>query len=157
MVRAGRTLHLPYRIRDRRHFAISLGLQKRGNKKKKSQSLADDVDPFEVLEQAARRTTTTQIIDPSISLRPGTPLGGQSTQVSQQATRQPPATKANLKNQKKKQSRGTSQTRKHLDEKEAAAFLEEATKRVAGRVPSELPKRFARLDEAPTRQRELRE
>jgi hypothetical protein len=126
------------RWKDHRSLTTSVRLAKRKSKRGKN-GIGDDDDPFAILEDAAKRTTTPQVIDPFTSFGPRRRSGGQQGQPSQQQTKQSAESTSRLgKKKMKKKAKVVPKTKKQIDEEEAAAFLEEATKRLTSLQPSKL-------------------
>ncbi|ERF68568.1 hypothetical protein EPUS_04666 [Endocarpon pusillum Z07020] len=134
---AGRALQLLPRDGHHRTFtASSITLKRRGRRKTSNNDGSADEDPFAILEEAARRTTTPQVIDPATTFRPK-PLPNPTMQQDEEHF--PTLGKmASKKAQGKQAARVPSKTKKQIDDEEAAAFLEEATKRVTSqRAPAQ--------------------
>ncbi len=123
--------HLHHRAGNYRNFtACPVGRARKRPKRGKNGSGYDE-DAFAILEEAAKRTTSPQLIDPSTSLRSNPPSSGVLNQKAQQS-----AAKVSTldffspKERTKKAGKTPAKTKKQNEEQEAAAFLEEATKRV---------------------------
>ena len=118
-----------------RKFTASPHHGKRRKASKKSR--IDDADALAFLEDAARRTTTPQVVDPNLTLR-STPPSSQRAKSAAPQTYMSAHMPKNRKrqnessNNSRKGSKTKPKTRKKIEEEEAAAFLEEATKRVTG-------------------------
>jgi hypothetical protein len=131
----------PHRMGDHRSVSGSGITLARKRSSRSKNGIGDDEDALALLEDAARRTTSSRVIGPSRDLGPYPPSDGPANKILEKDP--DPSPVPGHKKREEKTANTQLKTKKQIEEEEAGAFLREAAQRVITPPTPKQPKALA--------------